>query len=85
MDIVSLSERIEVVDIGKLVEIPSEIQVRRAISKLYKQTEERSDRFSYIKFPFGIMDYDGLQLLQIYHEYIVLVKLRKRLLKKRLG
>ena len=74
MDIVSLSERVEVVDIGKLVEIPSEIQVRQAISKLYKQKEEHSDKFSYIKFRFGMMDYDGLQMLLTYHEYIALKK-----------
>ena len=74
MDTVSLSERVEVVDVGKLVEIPSEIQVRQAISKLYKQTEEHSDKFSYIKFPFGMMDYDRLQLLQKYYEYIALEK-----------
>ena len=34
-----------------------------------------SDQFSYIKFPFGILDYDGLQKLQEYHEQ----KLRRKL------
>ena len=74
MEIVGLSERVKVVDVGKLVEIPSEIQVRQAISKLYKQKEEHPDKFSYIKFPFGMIDYDGLQMLQKYHEYIALKK-----------
>ena len=34
-----------------------------------------SDQFNYIKFPFGILDYDGLQKLQEYHEQ----KLRRKL------
>ena len=34
-----------------------------------------SDQFSYIKFPFGILDYDRLQKLQEYHEQ----KLRQKL------
>ena len=74
MEIVSLSERVMIVDVGKLVEIASEIQVRQAISKLYKQKEEHPDKFSYIKFPFGMIDYDGLQMQQKYHEYITLNK-----------
>ena len=43
MEIISLSERVKVVDVGKLVEIPSEIQICQAISKLYKQKEEHPD------------------------------------------
>ena len=70
----SLSERVKAVDVGKLVEIPSEIEVRQAVSNLYKQKEEHPDTFSYIKFPFGMIDYDGLQMLQKYHEYIALTK-----------
>ena len=63
MEIVSLSERVKVVDVGKLVEIPSKIQVCQAISKLYKQKEEHPDKFSYIKFLFTMIDYDGLEQL----------------------
>ena len=74
MEIVTFLERVKVVEVGNLVEIPSEIQVRQAISKLYKKREEDPDKFSYIKFPFGMIDYDGLQMLQTYHEYIALKK-----------
>ena len=59
MEIVTFSERVQVVD---LVEIPSEIDVCQAISKLYKNKEEHPDKFAYIKFPFGMIDYDGLQM-----------------------
>ena len=64
MEIVSFSERVKIVEVGNLVEIPSEIQVRihQAISKLYKKREDL-DKFSYRKFPFGMMDYGGLQML----------------------
>ena len=70
MEIVTFSERVQVVEVGNLVEIPSEIHVRQAISKLYKNKEERPDKFAYVKFPFGLIDYDGLQMLKTYHKYI---------------
>ena len=50
--------RSKVVEVDNLVEIPSEIQVCQAISKLYKN-EEHPDKFAYVKFPFGMTDYDG--------------------------
>ena len=70
MEIVTFSERVQVVEVGNLVEIPSEIDVRQAISKLYKNKEEHPDKFAYVKFPFGMIDYDGLQMLRTYHKYI---------------
>ena len=74
MEIVTFSQRVKVVEVSKLVEIPSEVQVRQAISRLYKKREKDPDKFSYIKFPFGMIDYDGLQMLQTYHEYLALKK-----------
>ena len=68
MEIVTFSEKVKVVEVGSLVEIPSEIQVRQAISELYKK-KEHPDTFSYIKFPFGMIDFDGLKRL---HEYVAL-------------
>ena len=50
MEIVTFLERVKVVEVGNLVEIPSEIQIRQAISKLYKKREEDPDKFSYINF-----------------------------------
>ena len=70
MEIVTFSERVKIIEVGNLVEIPSEIQVRQAISKRYKNKEERSDKFAYVKFPFGMIDYDGLQMLKTYHKCI---------------
>ena len=46
MEIVTFSERVKVVEVGKLVEIPSEIQVHQAISKLYKNKEKHPDKFA---------------------------------------
>ena len=43
---------------SSLTDIHSEVQ---AISSLYKIQEEFPDMYTYIKFPFGIMDYDGLK------------------------
>ena len=62
-----------VVEVGSLVKIPSDVQVRRAISNLYKE-KKYPDKFAYIKFPFGIVDYAGLQMMKSYHEYISLKK-----------
>ena len=70
MEIVTFSERVKVVEVGNLVEILSEIQVRQAISKLYKNKEEHPDKFAYVKFLFGMIDYDGLQMLKTYHNCI---------------
>ena len=74
MEVVTLPESIKVVEICSLTEIPSEPQVRQAISKLYKRREEHPEKFSYVKFPFGMMDYDGLNMLLTYHEYVALKK-----------
>ena len=74
MEVVTVPQRIEVVEFGSLIDIPSELQVRQAISDLYKQQSDYPDMFSYIKFPFGIIGYDGLDMLLKYHEYITLEK-----------
>ena len=50
-----------------LTEIPSIRSVTQAISVLCKQTEVSMKNFVFIKFPFGLMDYNGLKQLQLYH------------------
>ena len=50
-----------------LTEIPSIRSVTQAISVLCKQTEVRMKNFVFINFPFGLMDYNGLKQLQLYH------------------
>ena len=52
MEIVTFSERVNIVEVGMLVEIPSEIQICQAISKLYKNKEEHPDKFCIRKIPF---------------------------------
>ena len=84
MEVITIPERIKVVEVGSLIEIPSQFQVRQAISMLCKKQEEHPDKFSYIKFPFGMIDYGGLNALLTYHEYCAW-RLGRRLLKKRLG
>ena len=74
MEVVTMPQRIKVVEFGSLIEIPCELQVRQAISNLRKQQSDYPDKFSYIKFPFGIIGYDGLDMLLKYHEYITLKK-----------
>ena len=74
MEVVTMPQRIKVVEFGSLIEIPCELQVRQAISNLHKQQSDYPDKFSYIKFPFGIIGYDGLDMLLKYHEYITLKK-----------
>ena len=74
MEVVTLSERAKAVEVGSLVKIPSDVQVRRAISDLYKEKEKYPNKFAYMRFPFGIVDYAGLQMMQSYHEYISLKK-----------
>ena len=74
MEIITVPERIKVVKVASLTEIPSETQVRQAISKMYKTQEEHPHEFSYMKFPFGMIDYDGLNMLLTYHECLALKK-----------
>ena len=74
MEVITIPERIKVVEVGSLIEIPSQLQVRQAISMLCKKQEEYPDKFSYIKFPFGMIDYGGLNALLTYHEYLALRK-----------
>ena len=50
-----------------LTEIPSLHSVTQAISVLCKQKEVSMKIFVYIKFPFGLLDYNGLKQLQLYH------------------
>ena len=70
MEIFTVTEQVDTVAISKLTDIPSEVQVQQAISCLYKKQEEFPDKYTYAKFPFGIMDYDGLKMLQKYHNYV---------------
>ena len=74
MEVVTVPQRIEVVEFGSLIDIPSELQVRQAISNLCKHQSDYPDMFSYIKFPFGIIGYDGPAMLLKYHEYITFKK-----------
>ena len=50
-----------------LKEIPCLRTVTQAISMLCKKEEVSIDNFVYIKFPFGMIDYNGLKQLQLYH------------------
>ena len=74
--------RQDLVDMNDIREIPSDFQVRQATTELYKKREESPDKFVYIKFPCGIMDYDGLSTLLVYHNYMAL---KKKFMKKKLG
>ena len=70
-EVITVSKRMAIVDVESLAEIPTELQVRQAISELYKK-EEFSDKYSCIRFSFGMIDYDGLSRLLAYHKYITL-------------
>ena len=68
MEVISSPQQIPVVQVNDLTTIPSAQQVRHAISNLYKKQEAASDQFNYVKFPFGVLDCDGLKKIQEYHE-----------------
>ena len=70
--VITVSESVGVVQVDSLITIPSELQVRQAITKLYEKQEEFPDKFSYIKFPTGTFDYGGLHMLLTYHEFVAL-------------
>ena len=72
MEVIAVTERIDVVELHRLTEIPSEFQAHQAMSKLQQIREEFPDKFTYMKFPFGMMDFDGLSTLLKYHEYMQL-------------
>ena len=68
---VSTKEMVDTVEMGSLGTIPSEAQIRQAISMLCRRQENEPNKFVYIKFPFGMMNYDGLKTIQAYHESIL--------------
>ena len=37
IEVITVSKRMAIVDVGSLVEIPTELQVRQAVSELYKK------------------------------------------------
>ena len=49
MEVITVSKSVDVVQVDSLIKIPSELQVRQAISKLHEKQEEFPDKFSYIK------------------------------------
>ncbi len=67
MDIVISEVAKSVVHPCGLTEIPSLTSITKAKSLLCKQTEVSVKKFIYIKFPMGLMDYNGLKQLQWYH------------------
>lgn len=56
-EVIAVTERMDTVEVGRLAVISSEFQVHQAISKLYKTQEEHPNKFVYIQFPFGNIDY----------------------------
>ena len=70
MKVVSSAEVMQTVEIDTLAEIPSERQIIEAISILYKEKEKNPKNYVYIKFPFGILCYEGLKELRSYYERI---------------
>ena len=68
MEIVAATEMLDTVEMNSLSMIPSEAQVRQAISMLCKRKEKDTNKYVYVKFPFGMMDYNGLKTIQAYHD-----------------
>ena len=64
MEVISSPQQIPVLKVSDMSAIPSAQQVRQAISNLYKKQEEVPSQYTYVKFPFGILDYDGLKKIQ---------------------
>ena len=74
MEVITVTKPVNTVANSFLTDIPSEIQVRQAIFSLYKKQEEFPDMYTYAKFPFGILDFDGLKMLQKYHNNYTQIK-----------
>ena len=51
MEVITVSQRLSVVEFCSLIEIPSESQVRHAISSFCKQEGNFPYKFLYINFP----------------------------------
>ena len=60
----SSPRQIPVLKVSDMSAIPSAQQVQQAISNLYKKQEEVPSQYTYMKFPFGILDYDELKKRQ---------------------
>ena len=71
METLVSNTKIDITHPGSLTEIPSFGVVTQAISMLYKKRETiNNDLFVYVKFPFGVLDFNGLKELQKYHQYL---------------
>ena len=70
MTVVMASKLLDTVEMSSVAAIPSGTQVCEAISMLCKEQEKQQNKFVYIKFPFGMMDYDGLKSIQAYHDSV---------------
>ena len=66
MEVVTVAQRMEVVELNSLIQIPSKMQVCQAISNLYS---DYPDKFSYINF-LSECYYDKLDMLLKYHEHM---------------
>ena len=70
-EIVAAVELLDTVEMSCLTLIPSAAQVRQENSMLCKRQEKKSNKFVYVKFPFGMMNNDGLKTIQAYHDCVV--------------
>ena len=66
MEVITVTKPVDTVAISSLTDIPSEVQ------DIHKKQEEFPDMYTHVKFPFGIMDYDGLKSKNITKVYIMI-------------
>ena len=69
--VITVSKRMAIVDLEVLLKFPPSFKYARPSVSCIKK-EEFSDKYSFIRFSFGMIDYDGLSRLLTYHEYITL-------------
>ncbi len=70
MKVVSSAEKIPTVDLSTVSEIPSEAQIVKAISIIYKEKDKQPQNYIYMKFPFGNLCFNKLKELRSYYDQV---------------
>ncbi len=65
MKVVSSAEKMPTVDLSTVSEIPSEAQIVKAISIIYKEKDKQPQNYIYMKFLFGNLCFNKIKRVKI--------------------
>ena len=71
-NVITSSQKLDVANLESLSVIPTQRQVCQAIGDIVRQTEKTPNHYTYVEFPFGVLDYAGLKYIENYHTHIQL-------------